>query len=276
MTSISLTRVDNPISGCPGVEVLVTGASGATLTITRIQGKRTMQVRGAIGIAPASAHPVDAECGFGIPATYQVEEFDASGVSLGYTATSDPITLDVGRTWVHQPLDPTLAIPVDTGTDTAASVVRAADGSVVRPDGSTVGVWIGGRRSGIQGLAVALMPDDLAAADIIQEAIGGYDTDQVGVLCIRPPAGWLRIPSTLFLSTPSVEEVDDNVREQGGQMVHFNIQGDEVAPPLPSLVAPILTYADLDVAFPSYASRDEAYGSYLAQDRDYSKAGLGE
>lgn len=272
MPDMTLTQMDAG-GGLPAVEVLVTSSSAATLAITRVSDGRSWPVRGAVSLpAGGGAHIIDCEVPFGTTAVYQVQEIDAYGTTIAYTS-SNPIVVDCDDTWVHQPLDPTLCARVQITGDSATDISKGFDGSAVWPDGGTVGVWVGSRRHGVQGLQLTLETYTQSDADALQAIFGDYATDQLAVICLRTPPRLLRIPRTLFLSCPSPSEADISYR-YGGKTAQMKITGDETRPPAPGLSTAVLTYGDLDVAFDSYTARDAYYGSYLAQDRDYSKAGL--
>jgi hypothetical protein len=271
MTTVTVTQYldANP---APRVEVFVADPPAGTVTITRTADGRTMPVRGAIKHAAGSGVSViDNDVPFGVQVTYQAELFDTGDVSTGFV-TSAATILDVTDCWVHQPLDPRLAVRVDVTGDSADELVRGFDGELVYTDGATVGRWIGGRRHALEGVQLGLETSSTADMDVLQAMFGTYSVDQVPVVCIRTPPGFLRLPRTLFLAVPKPSENDINIR-YGGSMSVLQVTGDESVPPAPALVKPLLSYADTDAFFGTYSAIDAYYGSYLARDRDYDKAG---
>ena len=269
---ITITTYTDP-NPLPRAEVLVQDLPPGFVSVTRTADGRTMPVRGLIKAPSATGvTAIDGEIPFGVNVTYQVQLLDPTGASIGYVSAA-PVVLDVQDTWVHQPLDIHLAAQVDLTDDSAQSLPRSVDGETVYPDGATVGVWIGAPRRGLEGLDLTIEPPDLAAADMLQQMLGGYDRNQVAVLCIRTPPGYTRMPRTLFLTVPKSAENDVNIR-YGGTLTQLALTGDEVRPPAPGLLTALLRYADTDAFFGSYAAIDAYYGSYLARDRDYSKAGF--
>jgi hypothetical protein len=260
----------NPL---PRAEVLVQDLPPGSVTVTRTADGRTMPVRGLVGRASASGVSViDGEIPFGVAVTYQAQMFDTSGNPIGYV-TADPIQLDITATWVHQPLDIHLAAQVDLTDDSAPELPRSVDGENVYPDGATVGMWIGSPRRGLEGIDLTLEPPTMDAADMLQKMLGGYDRNQVAVLCIRTPPGYTRLPRTLFITVPKSAEKDLNIR-YGGTLTQLAFTGDETRPPAPGLLTALLRYGDTDAFFTTYSAIDAYYGSYLARDRDYSKAGF--
>lgn len=244
-------------------------ADTASLRIYRLSEDRTWLVRGGVDIAPGVA-ALDFETPFQIESSYRAEQFDAFGVSLGYTELST-ITLDVTGTWVHQPLQPLLAAQVRILSGSASSLARPTPGDLVYTQGAAVGRRIGPRRRGLTEVPVSLLAETLDAADTLQAMLGSYVTQQVPVLCIRTSAG-IRWPRTFFASTDELEEIERNVRI-GGELVQFDAAMDEVAPPFPGLVVPLLSYDDLD-AFGNYTAQDSGWATYTDRDRAYELAGL--
>lgn len=260
----------------PRAEVFVEDPPDGTVTLTRFESARQFLVPGGVQHpAGSGVSVIDTEIAFGVPVTYQAECFDPDGTSLGFI-TSPAVTLPVTDTWVSQPLDPRRAVKVDLTDASAADLTRGFDGSTVYTDGASVGVWIGGRRRGLEGVVLEFETSTQADMDTLQSVLGGYDgDDQVAVLCVRTPPAFSRLPRTLFLSAPKPTESDINVR-YGGTLTVLRVTGDEVRRPAPALTAALLTYADIDLFFGTYSAIDANYGSYLARDRDYEKAGYAE
>jgi len=264
----------------PWVEVFLSGGDVAVGTVRlryyRYSEDRVWLVRGGVDVAPGVA-ALDFECPFQTQATYRAEQFDATGVSLGFTDAAS-ITLSVSDVWVHNPLVPTGGVSFGSyglkdGSFDGTS--RPTVGEVVYPEGAVVGHRIGSARRGLVSQSVGLAVDSLEQADALQAMLGTYTTAQIGVLCIRTPPG-VRVPRTFFAAVRDPQEVDINVNWGGGERTDFWFTADEVAPPFSGLVVPLLTYDDLDVAYATYALRDAAYATYTEQDRDYSLAGLAD
>jgi len=76
---------------CPRVEVFFPSFDAGTVSVTvfRISGGREFQVRGAVRAATAgSLSRIDFEVPFNEAVSYRAEQFDAAGVSLGFTPTT--------------------------------------------------------------------------------------------------------------------------------------------------------------------------------------------
>lgn len=267
---------------CPRLQVQLPELPtvAATVTVSRIESGRTFKVRGGISLfAGGGTSVLDFEVPFGVSAKYRAEMFDSNGVSLGLTLATS-ITVDpaavmtpvvggaIGRVWIHQPLQPSLAIQATLLGSTADAVVRTNPGDVFFPEGATVGVRIGGQRRGLSGTTVRILVDSVADGDEFQSMFGGYSSDFPAVVCIRtaPP---IRLPRTLFAAADPSEVDVRNV-----SYLTYEMSVDEVQPPAPGLVIPTLRRDDIDIAFATRDARAAAYATRLARDTDYSKAGL--
>lgn len=263
------------VTGSPRVEVFMDPSdleAGTTrVRMWRYSEGREWLVRGGVDVVPGVA-ALDWEVPIQTPAQYRLEMF-AGDVSLGFTDVSDVI-VDADGVWVHNPLVPTNAVKLDTFglLDIDNSTSRPLVGGVVYGEFETVGRRIGAGRRGIEDWGAGFAVETIADADAIQRMLGGYQTQQVGVLCIRtpPPA---RIPRTFFASVAQPREIDRDVR-WGGTRTDFVFTATEVQPPFPGITTPLLTYDDLDAAFGTYSAMDSEFSLYSDRDRAYEYAGF--
>lgn len=264
----------------PGVRVLVafsTVASGTqTINVWRTAEGRQFKVRGGVALfAVGGASVMDFEAPVGVAMSYQAEQFNSSGVSLGFTDAT-PLTIatssvfsDTSQVIVHQPLSPALSIIGRLDANTAAEVVNVIPGALANPEGSTVATWIGGQRQGVSGMQFSVEAQSFADADEFRSMFGGYTSNFPAVLCVRtaPPA---RFPRVFFAAVDTLRESTDYINN----LVTFNLTVNEVAPPYPGLVLPTLRRNDIDAAFTTRTARAAAYSTRIARDTDYTKAGL--
>ena len=273
MTGPTLTAYT---TGNPWVEVYFNPADVHVdcemLTIYRFSENRTWKVRGGVDVAPGVAAQ-DFEVPFGVESVYRAEQFDVNGLSLGFTDTS-AITLDVEGTWVHNPLEPSDALEVEIDDVSGDRLTRPTPGELVYIEGATVARRIGERRRGLEGVRVSLSVFGTANADTLQGMLGSYESSRVAVLCLRTSES-VRWPRTFFFGTDELDERPVDV-QVGGDWVQFVADVDEVEPPFPGLVRPLLTYDDLDAAFPDYDDQDTEFGTYTAKDRAYEYAGFAD
>lgn len=261
------------VTDLPYVEVLVEDLSPEvdTVTIYRLAGGREFRVRGAVNIAVAGAITrVDAECPFNTLSTYKAEMFDVAGESLGYTLTNET-TLAVDETWIHNPLDLTGGVMVDLLDKTGSVISRPVDGEVVHPFGRVVGVVISRGRKGLTDFPLLVSTATTADADKFTVLLGDYATLAVPVLCIRS-GSTLRIPKPFFMSVLDPKELGLNVAA-GGELIDWELTGDEVAPPAPGIIAPLLTRADLNAYYGIRSALNADNLTRLAVNRRYDIAG---
>jgi hypothetical protein len=258
------------------VAITDTPPAAQTVNLYRTAEGRTMEVRGGVNLYSVGGVTVmDFEAPFGVPATYQAEMFTTVGVSLGFTnpgtVTLAPTLPDTSYVWVHQPLNPSLAIQASMAVGTAADVIHQSPGSVIFAEGATVGVRIGGQRLGITGMQLTIVCTNPADADEFLSMFGGYTSDYPAVLCIRS-VGPVRIPRVFFASVAETHEVTDY--SQVSPFITFALTVDEARPPTPGLVLPSLRMKDIDFPYATMNAQDAAYATNLAQDSDYSLAGV--
>ncbi|PCN47014.1 hypothetical protein Csp2054_14320 [Curtobacterium sp. 'Ferrero'] len=269
-TAPEITVLDDDTLG-PRVAVSFSTLAGGTQTIVvrRTAAGRTMPVRGGVNLfAVGGAAVLDQEVPFGVPVTYQAEQFSADGVSLGMT---DPATVivDTTDTWVSQPLNPSLALQVRVRVMSTETLAWESPGDTVWTQGDALGRTINGQRSGLKGVSLLLRllhPADAATFDAM---FGTYDTTFPAVLCIRTPPS-VPLPAVLFWGCTTPKRLTSGANK----LVQYQLDGSEVAPPAPGLVVPSLTRDDIDAAYPTRAARAAAYTSRLARDTDYKLAGL--
>jgi hypothetical protein len=261
----------------PHVEMTIFGLNPntVTITVTRTVKGRTMVVPGQIrGYAVGGRNVVDWDAPFGVPLSYRAEQFDIDGNSLGFTV---PFTtqLDVESTWIQNAFDPRHAVPVTMASGAGATLSRPTPTDVYYPVGSGLGVGISGQRKGLTDVPVPFLTFSELDADKVRGMFGDpYTSPSVPpVVVIRTGAGQnLRLPQPFYALIQDAGEtpMDTNI---GGHITRWECTAIEVARPAPALVAAVLSYADLDAAYPTYSAMDAAYDSYLARDRDYSLAG---
>lgn len=257
----------------PRVEVLFSSvhASCETATVYRIAAGRTYRVRGGIGVFAAGGFAlVDTEAPFGVTTTYRAEMFDSGGLTLGFTDGADVI-LDVTETWLHSPLTPALAVVVDPRPSFGSSLSRPFVGELVQPLGRPSPVFVSFGRTGLRGVNLDCVTDTIVAADAFTAMFGGYGAPQMPILCVRTDPKW-RLPAPLFALVQDAREERFNT-QFGGETIDWVITADEVSAPAESLTTGVLTYADLEAAYPLYGDAEAAYLTYLDAESDFALGG---
>lgn len=273
MMSITATPFTNA-SPVPRVQVVISDLPAGTVTLLRSAEGRTMAVRGGVRVSTTGGvvAVMDFECPFRTETTYKGEMFSPLGVSLGFTPTVTTM-LHVWDYWIQQPLDPSLSVLLELRPNAAAALSRKAAGQVVYSQNALYGRYVGGTNRGLQGVsmdAVSLTEDESA---MMRRIFGTHDTPQLPVVLIRSPPGLLRVPRVLFLAIPDPIEQDFTVR-LGGDMTDWLLEGDEVLPPTPGLIVPILTWDDLAAAYPDgWDTVADTYADWVEASTDYTIAG---
>lgn len=265
-------------TGNPWVEVYMAPVdidpAATHVRFWRFSDGRKWLVRGGVDVIPGSA-VLDWEAPFGVPSQYRLEVFDGAA-QLGFTDVSQ-VTLDVSDVWVHNPLVPTGGISLGEFALLGGSFsrnTRPTVGDVVWGEGDVTGTWVGSRRRGLTGAPIGFAVESIADADALQAMLGTYETQQLGVLCIRTPPP-VRIPRTLFAAVQDPEEQSINIDWGGGERSNFHFTATEVRPPHPGITTPLLTYTDMSAAFSLYSALSADIPTYSLSARSYEYAGLG-
>lgn len=269
MSAPTLTVLDDDVLG-PRVGIAFTDLAAGTQTVTirRTAGGRTLPVRGGMRLyAVGGASALDQEVPFGVTASYQAEQFDASGASLGMTDAA-AVTVDSADAWVSQPLNPNLALQVRVRLASTDTLGWESPGDIVYTQGASVGRLINGQRSGIKDSSLLLRLRYPSDADRLDAMFGTYDSTYPAVLCVRTPPN-VPLPPVLFWGCPKPKRLTAGANK----LVQYQLDGSEVAPPAPGLVVPSLSRDDIDAAYPTRNARAAAYTSRLARDSDYTLAG---
>lgn len=174
--------------------------------------------------------------------------------------------------WMHNPLDPQGAVKAVFGDDTAWTITRPTPGVVSHPKGRREGVVLSEPRQGVTGLRVTVRTSSDADADKVQAMAG--DDGRPPIVCIRLGGDdkRTRVPQPLFLSALTVDELDMNHRWGGNELAH-RFEGDEVAPPIPGLIVPLLRAKDINVSFATALAVNTGHLKAVDVNRRYDLAG---
>lgn len=260
---------------CPRVEVFFPSfdAGTASVTVYRLAGGQERQVRGAVGAPTGGTFTrIDFEVPFNVPVTYRAEQFNATGVSIGFTPSAS-LTVVSPDTWMHNPLNPEGAVRVALLDSAVKRLARPVPGEISRPLGRRVGVVLSSPRQGLKDAVFDVFASTFPEADAVQALVGNGFDSAVPVICIRPGSdNPMRVPLPLFLGVLGIPEEDVSVR-YGGQATVHRIEGDEVDPPIPGLFVPLLTRADLNAAFATRAALNAGGLTRADINRRYDLAG---
>lgn len=262
----------------PFVEVVASGfpEGTATVTVRRTAEGRSFVVRGLVRTNAAGAVSVrDYEAPLGRTSSYRSEFFDSSGLSLGFDS---PKTVSLAfvegpwgtsAAWFHDPLDPATAVLVSLTGGAGHPIARFTPGDVVSGPRRSVGIAFPGTRGGVRGLTLDCVTESLEDGNRLDSLLGGYDSDALSIVCVRTHPR-TRFPGTLFAF---VSEPVKAARDYDSWALQWAMDGDEVAPPAPAVLVPLLTYQDFANYYSTYQAFADAYPSYITASRDYSVKG---
>lgn len=282
--SVLMVPALTAFTDAPRVEVVfdVLPPAAAMATIRATIAGRTSEVRGAIRTSVSGAlNRTDFEAPDGVPVTYRAELFNAAGVSIGFTSDAT-ITVPASDfdgafhyVWLHSPTDPSTAVRVAWGRDALSRISTQSPGSVEWAQGRRLGLALSSRRTGMIAVPMDVVTDTLEDAAKVDALFGGPQRARQPVVCVRmsPSLAITRLPAVWFAGI--LEQSYEPDMTMGSERTVWRLRGDEVAPPVPAIVIPLLRRKDI-AAF--YATRQAVRNdnqSRFALSRRYELAGLG-
>ena len=136
-----------------------------------------------------------------------------------------------------------------------------------------MGVLVAGQRRGVQGVDLTVVTDSIEQVDKLQAMFGTYDTNLPPILCFRVGSNdRIRLPRPFFAAVLAPSEMDVNYAIGTGEQITTEMQGDEVSPPAPGILIPLLTNADINRFYLTNALIN-AEPSNLAVNRRYDLIG---
>ena len=256
-------------------------AGVAFATVHRsIEGAPETDVRDAIKVAVSGAFSrFDYEAPMDVDLTYRLQWFDAAGDEAGY---SNAVTTRVVGPWfadgrarvlLHNPLDPRTAVWVGLDESSVPSVSRPVPGEVRWGHGQRLGMVSASRRRGLVGVTLGLVTETVEDADRFDALFGTAGTSRLPVLCIRIPASLARtrLPSVWFAAV--LEPVAEP--HWATDTVIWRMTADQVESPVPTLVIPSLTLADIAAYYPTLQAVADDNATLLQLSRRFELAGSG-
>lgn len=260
----------------PRVEVAFGSLPAGTeyLTVVRTCKGEASPVRGALRIRVAGvSKPTDYEVPFDVESTYHGVAYSASGVKIAETGKSS-ITVasehaDFAR--IHNPLDPSTSVLVRFESSAVSKRSRHFGGEVLYPIGRGVGVAVTTGRSGYKGLALDLIAETIEQSQRIDALFGDQRRKRLPILCVRVPQSHyrMRLPPVLFVAVLNPDEEPFATDDAS----IWRVTGEEVSPPAPALVVPLLSRDDLDVEYATRNAMDAAHLTRYDMSTRYDLAG---
>ena len=257
-------------------------AGVAFATVRRsVGGASETDVRDAIKIPVSGAlSRFDYEAPMDADLTYRAQWFDEGGVDAGF---SEPATTRVVGPWfadgrprvlLHNPLDPRTAVWVHPGAGWASALSRPTPGEVRWSHGARLGMVQSGRRRGLTEVQLDVVTDTREDAERVDALFGTETSPRLPVLCVRIPESLrlTRLPPVWFAAVLERTALRDPV---GTDEVVWRMSADQVEAPVPTLVIPSLSRADIAAYYASRQAVADANPTRLSVSRRFDLAGSG-
>ena len=254
----------------PWAGVTITGlaAGNQVVTVWRTAGGERLPVRGARKLdAVDSAYVIDYEVPLAQVVTYDVEV--VSGADAGAVVTPATVTVASSCGYVHDPLDPTVVVPVWSSRAPSGEPVLAgtafraltleADVSIHNIVGARLPVAIGGARQAVSAVPLDLLTDAEAQNTRLRDML-----ENTTVLVVRALPSWVAdtLPPVAYFSAPSVveEPLTAHLEGTGKFLTRWTMEGRRVRGSSASVLISLFTYDDVAALFDTYDQKQAAAG----------------
>lgn len=258
----------------PWADITVTGlslAGSAVLTLWRsTPGGERVPVRGGRNLeAIDSLNLIDYEVPLARPVTYEVEV--VSGPDTGAVIAPASVTVASSCGYVHDPLDPSVVVPVwatraPSGQPVLAGtawreLTRSADVSVHNVLGSRLPVAIGGQRRAPSGVDLSMLTDAETQNTLLRNMVDG-----ASVLVVRGLPAWLgeAWPAVAYVALPEVVESPLKsgraAAGAGSYLTRWTLQGSVVRATTARVLIALFTYQDVQDFFATYSQKQLSAG----------------
>ncbi|QOI67662.1 minor tail protein [Arthrobacter phage Orcanus] len=272
--SIETERLSNivaePLAEGPWAGVTVRGlaAGEAVLNIWRTADGERLAIRGGKNLeAVDSAFVIDYEVPLGRAVTYELEV--VSGPDAGASAVAPVMVRESDCGYIHDPLDPLVAVPVYRtaapggeavlGVRAWQTLTRAADVEVHQVVGSSKPVAIGGQRQAPADFPLDLLTDAETHNTILRDLM-----DRAAVIVVRGLPEWLGSawPAVAYVALPEVVETPLTAGRGGpGRfLTQWTLEGQNVRSSAARVLVALFTYQEVEEMFTTYAQKQAAAG----------------
>lgn len=273
--SVMYERIPNlvvePLAAGPWAGVTVQGLEPGThvLTVWRTAGGIRQAVRGALDLEVLdSAYVIDYEVPLGRVVTYELEILE--GPDAGAVVPNVDVTVSSASGFIHDPLDPTVVVPVwatraPSGEPVLAGTAfrefaRGADVAVHNVMGSSLPVAIGGQRRAASGFDMSVLTDAEAQNMALRDLLNNSATPVVRLL-----PGWLGdvLPPVAYVALPEVIESPLSAHQQsltGKYLTRWQMVGQVVRPSSAAVLIALFTYQDVQDVFATYEQKQASAG----------------
>ncbi|GAA1787853.1 hypothetical protein [Agromyces lapidis] len=246
------------------VDVADVDPSAVTITVHQISVAGDIEVRNMRGVSIAGGFAqTDYWVPFGVPVTYKVQQFDASGAELGYVLELvTQVDIEQGLAVLSDPLAPATAV--------AVNALGTYGGELHRPRPTKV------YRAGYQTRALMGLQSLLEDVPLHCETLTLDDADRLGevlaagqfLVRVMPPT---RLPLLLHVVVPDPVEKPIDV-QFGGELIEWEMSGTEVTRPEIDVLVAVINYG----RFQAYMNTlpDNTYGNAATEWSTYLDASL--
>lgn len=223
----------------PRVDVFIDAAalnvSTSTITVHQISVAGDVEVRNMVRVASAGGFAgTDYEPPLGVPITYKVQQYDASGVELGLVLSLvTQVNIADGMAVLSDPLAPGTAVMVEADVTFGGDLRRTRPTRVYRAGFKTVALMA------LQGLLeevpLRCQTRTLDDADMLEEVLAA------GQFLVRLMPSGGRLPLLFHVVVPSPVQLPMDV-QYGGEWVKWDLNGTEVSRPELDIIVPVINY----------------------------------
>lgn len=222
----------------PRVKVFIDSAdlnvSTSTITVHQISVAGDIEVRNMKRVASAGGFAAtDYEPPLGVPITYRVMQYNASGVELGYVLSLvTQVDIDPTKAVLSDPLAPGTAVMVNALADFGGTLKRERPSRVYRAGYRTVALMA--LQSLLDDVPLHCETDTIADADMLEDVLAA------GQFLVRVmPA--TRLPLLFHVVVPQPVQKPIDV-QFGGSLVEWDMDATEVSRPTIDILVAVISY----------------------------------
>lgn len=228
----------------------------STITVWQISAAGEFRCRGMINQPSAGGFiETDYEVPVGVPVSYRVEQFNASGTSLGFVLNmSTQVDIADGVAVFSDPLSPTRAVLVEAHVDFGGQLVKQRPTRLYRAGGETIA--LSGQQGMYEEVPLRCQTQTIADADLLDEILS-----ETQVLIRLMPSGG-RLPGVFHAVIPAPTQVPMDV-QYGGEWIRWELSGTQVSRTEVDVLVPVYPYSLYAAAFATYGNAALTYSTYL-------------
>lgn len=247
----------------PRVDVFIDDADldGSTVTVTvhQISVAGDIEVRNMVRVASVGGFAAtDYEVPLGVPVTYRVAQYDSGGSELGFALElTTQVDIESGFAVLSDPLAPGIAVKVYALATFGGDLRRPRATRTYRAGLRTVALME--MQSLLQDVPLHCETATLDDADALEDVLAA------GQFLVRVmPSS--RLPAILHVVAPDPRQKPIDV-QFGGELIEWQISGEEVSRPVVDIIVPVLNYqmlTDYVAQFGgTYADMQTLWSTYL-------------